>query len=151
MPDNDIKVEGFKELEQELLSISDDEVADAIQKEALTAAAAVIKPALIAATPVRTKVGGKYALPPGTLKKSVRTRIRLPKNGDPASATVDFGKYSYIAGFVDGGHVNPTAKMGLKHTPANPFVRTTEAATADKAEDAYLSTLQAGIEANIKE
>lgn len=151
MPDNDIKLEGFKELEQELLSISDGEVADAIQTDALQAAASVIKPALIAATPVRTKVGGKDALPPGKLKKSVRSRIRLPKNGQAASATVDFGKYSYIANFVDGGHVNPTAKKGLKHTPANPFVRTTAAATADKAEDAYLATLEAGIDAVIKE
>lgn len=151
MPDNDIKLEGFKELERELLSISDGEVADVIQTEALQAAAAVIKPALIAATPVRVKKGGKDALPPGMLKKSVRTRIRLPKNGEAASATIDFGKYSYIANFVDGGHVNPTARKGLRHTPAYPFVRTTEAATADKAEDAYLTTLEAGINALIKE
>jgi hypothetical protein len=150
MAENNVKVEGFKELEDALLAIADGELADAIQKQALTAVTAVIKPALIIATPVRTKVGGKDALPPGTLKKSVRSRVKLPKNGDAATATVDFGKYSYIANFVDGGHVNPTARRGLKHTPANPFIRKTDAATRQEALEAYVTTLQAGIDATLE-
>jgi HK97 gp10 family phage protein len=142
---NDVTATGFAEIEAALLSIADGEVADAIQREALKAAAAVIKPVLVAETPVRTKVGGKDALPPGALKAAVRSRVSIPKDSKVASATVDFGKLTHIARFVDRGHANPTAKRGLRNTPAHPFVRETEAATRQEATEAYFVTLQAGI------
>lgn len=150
MADTDVKIEGFKELERALLSIADGEVADQIQRDALQAVVEVVQPELLAVTPERVDKGGKDALPPGALKAAIRARIRVPKNGQGATATVDFGKLDYIAHFVDWGHVNPTAKRGLKHTPGTGFVRKTQDATAGAALEAYSTTLQAGIDAALQ-
>lgn len=144
---NDVTVEGFKELEEALLSISDGEKADAIQRTALRAVVEVIQPALVTATPVRVEKGGKDSLAPGALKAAVRSSIRVPKDGSAATATVGFGGLDYVARFVEYGHVNPTANRGLKHTPAHPFVRPTEDATHEAALEAYTETLEAEIEA----
>lgn len=152
MPANDVKVTGFKELERDLLALADGEQADKIQRKALRAAANVILPAMLAATPVRTdNVDGRgTSLPLGTLKKSVRARVSVPKNGNAAKAVVDFGKYSHVANFVDGGHINPTAKRGLKHTPGTGFVRKVQDVTRDRANAAYLLTLQTEIDKALK-
>lgn len=147
MAETNVTAQGFAEIEAALLSIADGEVADSIQRDALLAAVAVVKPALVVATPERPAVGGRASLPPGALKRAIRTRVSIPKDGSAASATIDFGKLTHIARFVDGGHVNPTATRGLKHTPAKPFVRETEAATHDAAVEAYIATLQEGITA----
>jgi HK97 gp10 family phage protein len=143
MADFDVKLTGFKELEQKLLSLESGEQADAIERRALRAVGAVIKPALEAATPVRGNVYGP--LPKGALKTSVRARTRLGKNGEPSVEIVDFGNLSFIAHVVDVGHVNANAKKGRKHTPAHPFIRSVEDATHEAAADAYLETLEAGI------
>jgi hypothetical protein len=119
---------------------------DKIERKALRAVTQVIQPALAEATPVLVEGLKGTSLKPGELKKAVRGRIKLGKGGAPSSATVDFGNLSYIAHFVDGGHVNPTAKHGLNHTPAHPFVRTTEEATRDKALEAYVATATTEIE-----
>lgn len=145
MADYDLKIEGFKEIEALFLSLESGEEADEIQREALRAAGNVIKPALITATPERTdKVYGK-SLPAGALKKAVRASARLGKDGAPGTETVSFGKLTYIAHIVDIGHANPTAKKGRKHTPAYPFIRAVEDATREEALEAYVSTVQAGI------
>lgn len=148
MPANDIQLSGFKELEADLLALAKGEESDKIQRKALRAAANVMRPAMVAATPVRTDDfdGKGTSLPPGTLKGNVRAHVSVPKDGQAASAIVDFGKYSYVANFVDGGHVNPTATRGLKHTPGSGFVRKVEDATKDEAGAAYLATLQAEID-----
>lgn len=142
MPGNDLKISGFDEIEAALYSIESGETADRIQREALMAAGKVIMPALLAATPVKTVPGG---LPEGALKASVRARTHLSKDGEAPTETIDFGKHSWIAHIVDIGHVNPTATKGLKHTPAYPFIRDVEEATHAEAVEAYVSTLQAGI------
>lgn len=144
MADYDVKLSGFKELQQKLLSLESGEQIDAIERRALKAVGNVIAPALVAATPERAKAYGK-SLPKGALKAAVRARTRLGKNGESSVETVDFGKLSYIAHAVDIGHVNANAKQGRKHTPAHPFVRGVEDATHDAATDAYLETLEAGI------
>jgi hypothetical protein len=152
MAEADVKIEGFKELERALLSIADGEVAYQIQRDALQAVVEIVQPELLAVTPERVEKGGKDALPPGALKAAIRGRIRLPKNGEAATATVDFGKLDYIAHFVDWGHINPTAKNPnkLKHTPGTGFVRKTQDATAAAALEAYSTTLQAGIDAALE-
>jgi hypothetical protein len=145
MPDYDMKIEGFREIEAQLLSLESGEVIDQIQREGLRAAGAVIKPALIEATPERTdKVYGK-SLPKGALKGAVRATAKVGKDGAPGVETVNFGKLSYIAHIVDVGHANPTARKGLKHTPARAFIRKVEDATREEAIDAYVTTVQAGI------
>src|SRR5665213_6126 len=146
MADFDMKIEGFKEIEAQLLSLESGEKADEIQREALRAAGDVIKSALVTATPERTdKVYGK-SLPAGALKAAVRSTAKVGKDGTPGVETVNFGKLSYIAHIVDIGHINPTAKKGLKHTPAYPFIRGVEDATREEALEAYTTTVQAGIE-----
>lgn len=145
MADYDVRIEGFKEIEAQLLSLESGEKADEIQREGLRAAGAVIKPVLITATPERTdKVYGK-SLPKGALKAAVRATAKVGRDGAPGVETVSFGKLSYIAHIVDHGHVNPTAEKGLKHTPARPFIRGVEDATREEALDAYVTTVQAGI------
>ena len=47
---------------------------------------------------------------------------------------------------MDHGHVNANAKTGRKHTPAYPFIRSVEEATRTEAAEAYLLTLQAGVD-----
>ena len=142
MPGNDVKISGFKEIEAALYTIESGEAIDRIQRSALRAAGNVIAPALEAATPIKTEPGG---LPDGALKAAVRMRTRLPKDGEAPAEIIDFGKHSWIAHIVDHGHINPTAKKGLKHTPAYPFVRDVEEATHAEAVEAYVSTMQAGI------
>jgi hypothetical protein len=145
MPGNDLIISGFKEIEAQLLSLESGEVADKIQRDALRAVGAVIKPALIAATPLRkTKAYGRE-LAEGALKAAVRATTRLGKDGAASTETVHFGKLSYIAHIVDHGHVNVNAKKGRKHTPAYPFIREVEEATRTEAAEAYLATLQAGV------
>lgn len=145
MADYDMTITGFKEIEAQLLSIANGEKADEIQREGLRAAGDVIKPALVTATPERTdEVYGK-SLPAGALKEAVRASAKLGKDGAPGIETVHFGKLSYIAHIVDIGHVNPTAKKGLKHTPAYPFIREVEDATRQEATEAYIEAVQAGI------
>lgn len=128
-----------------------------IERKALRAAAAVVKERLIEATPVRvSEEQGGNALAPGALKAAVRMRVNVgdgtPEN--PSTTTVDFGKLSYVANFVDRGHRPPHARSlsraGLtssgKNTPAHPFVRAVEDSSAQTAQDAYTETLQAEIE-----
>lgn len=152
MSDYDVKITGFKEIEAALLSLESSEVIDQIQRESLRTAGNVIKAALIAATPTRVTTAYGDDLPPDALKEAVRAVARLGKNGEASTETVDFGKLSYIAHMVDIGHVNPTAKNPnkLKHTPAHPFIREVEDATREEALDAYVSTMQAGINEVLK-
>lgn len=141
----DVKAEGFADLSEKLFSLASGEEADRIQRAALRAAGNVIKDALIPATPTRkTTVYGK-SLPAGALKAAVRTRIKLPKDGEPASATVDFGKLTYIAHIVDVGHMD-AMNGGRTHTPAYPFISAVEDSSLESAADAYLTTMQAEID-----
>jgi hypothetical protein len=151
MADFDMKIEGFKEIEAQLLSLESGEVIDQIQRDGLRAAGAVIKPALVEATPERTDPIYGKSLPKGALKAAIRTRVQIGKDGEPSTEIVDFGKLSYIAHIVDVGHANPTAKKGMKHTPAYPFIREVEDATREEAIEAYTTTVQAGIDKVLSE
>ena len=144
MPGDDLTISGFKEIEAQLLSLESGEVADKIQRDALRAAGNVIKPALIAATPLRKTTAYGKALPEGALKEAVRAVPRLGKDGEAPTETVDFGKLSYIANIVDQGHVNVRSKKRT-HVPAYPFIREVEEATHAEAAEAYVAALQAGI------
>lgn len=146
MADVDVKATGFQELSEKLLSLASGETADRIQRAALNAAGAVIVGTLRTVTPERTdEVYGK-SLPAGALKRAVRKRVRLPKDGQAPEVDVDFGKLTYIAHIVDIGHVNANAKGGVKHTPAYPFIRGAEDSSRADAADAYLATMQAEID-----
>ena len=145
MADWDVKATGFKELSETLLSLANGETADRIQRSALSAAGDVILDGLESATPIRASTVYGKSLPEGALRDALRKRISLPRDGTAAEVDVDFGKLSFIAHIVDIGHVNANAKTGRTHTPAYPFIRSTEDATRSEAADAYLSTMREGI------
>lgn len=140
----DVKATGFQELSDKLLSLSSGEEADRIQSDALRNAGNVIKNELIAATPLRKTTAYGQALPEGALRDAIRLRIKLPKDGEAASATVDFGKLTFIAHIVDVGHVDAMSG-GRTHTPAHPFIRAVEDASLEASTDAYLTTMQSEI------
>ncbi len=146
MASNDVKISGFKEIEAQFAALANPETMDGIERAALRAAGAVMKSALIAKTPMRTDNVGPRDLPAGALKRAVRARTHMGKLGEPSSEVIDFGKLTYIAHFVDEGHINVRAKTGRTHTPAHPFVRNVEAATRTEATDAYYAAMKAGIE-----
>lgn len=106
----------------------------------------VVKPALIEAAPIAEKQPSPLstALPIGKLKGAVRARVLEPRNGLGRAAVVDFGKYNYVANWVDGGHA--LVRGGRKgkgtvigHVPAHPFIRAVQDTMQSEAEEAMVA------------
>lgn len=122
------------------------------ERKALRAVAALIQPALKAATPEETTVPGTTSLPRGALRAAVQSRIHIGTNGEASTLAVGFGKLGHVARFVDEGHANPTAHRAKakRNTPAHPFVREVQETTANTAVDTYVSSMQQQIDEEIK-
>ncbi len=140
-----------------------------LERKALQAVGSVVLPVLVAATPLeagsfigpRAQKGlgpdvnntgpGSTSLKPGDLKAAARSRVHQDADdGKGAEIVFDFGNLNHVARFVDDGHANPRATKGLANTPAHPFVRQTEDATADEAHAVYVDTMTALIEKEIQ-
>lgn len=125
-----------------------------IERNALRAVANAIKPRLAEATPVRgIALGGYGPLPEGALKSAVQGHVNMGDGTTPPTASVDFGKLSYIAHMVDVGHRAPHARALSraghtptgKPTPAHPFVRSVQDSSAALAQQTFEDAMTKGI------
>ena len=125
---------------------------DRIVRKGLRAVGTIVKDALRAATPERPDTPSGTALRPGELKAAIRSRVRIGQEGQSSTETTDFGKLSYVANFVDGGHINPRARRPgkLSYTPPHPFVRGVEESIGAEASEVFIATVEAEIAALMK-
>lgn len=152
MADVDIDTTWLDELAGKLEGMTTKDLPE-IEKAGLRGVNAVVKPAMLAATPVAEQLPSALstALPIRKLNESVRARVLEPRNGLGRAAVVDFGKVSYVANYVDGGHI--LVKGGRKgkgqaigHVQAIPFVRTVQDSTQTEAEEAMVACADAEID-----
>jgi hypothetical protein len=129
-----------------------------IERAGLREVNAVVKPALIEATPVAPEEPSELsnALPIGKLKTSVRARVLEPRNGLGRAAVVDFGKYNHVAAWLDEGHVlvkgGRTGKgQVIGHVAAKPFVRAVQDAMQAEAQEAMAAGAEKEIDRIINE
>lgn len=130
-----------------------------IERQALRAVANAIKPRLAEAAPVRVSPQqGGNSLPEGALNAAVRGTVNMGDGNKPPTASVDFGKLSYIAHMVDVGHRAPHARaltraghvITGKPTPAHPFVRSVQDSSQELAQTTFEEAMTAGIEAALE-
>jgi len=130
----------------------------AIERAGLRNVNTVVKPALVAATPIAFQIPAPLsnALPTGKLRASVRARVLEPRGDLGRAAVLDFGKLSHIAGWVDGGHV--LVKGGRRgkgkeigHVPAYPFIRTVEDTMTEEAQEAMVAGAEAEVDRILKD
>jgi hypothetical protein len=154
MPDVDIDIDTtwLDQLAEKLEGMTVKDLPQ-IERAGLRSVNEVVKPALIEATPVALQTPSELstALPVGKLKSSVRARVLEPRNGLGRAAVVDFGKYGYIANWVDAGHV--LVKGGRKgkgreigHVEAKPFIRAVQDSLQTEAEEAMVAGAEAEVE-----
>jgi HK97 gp10 family phage protein len=105
--------------------------------KALTAAAVPIVEALEARTPIET----------GDLKKHVMTEITVNADSTGGRSKVGFGRFGYIARFVEFGHRSIAHKNGkdskavLGEVQAHPFMRPAASTSAESAIEAFSESL----------
>jgi len=135
----EIKVDGLKELEQDLLELPD-RIADRVLQSALTSAALPI------VTEARTKVplahaayrlyGGGKADPGWLRDRIVRKKVKGGGNSAEVIVTIKDRRQSYFWKFIEFG----TSKMA-----AHPFMRPAFEAKVAEAVDRFADRLKTGI------
>ena len=130
-----IKLEGFAQLDRNLLDLSGP-TGERILRKAARAAGEVVQAAITEAAPVRTELRKSYGtngnaawnLPPGALKSDITLRVTKKDSGG-FTATIGPGKFTaFVAAMLEYGH---EAHQGRKYkggkylgmVPAHPFIR----------------------------
>jgi len=152
MADVDIDTTWLDELGDRLEGMTTTELPQ-IERAGLREVNKVVRPAIAAATPIAFQIPSPLsnALRTGELRASVRARVLEPKDDLGRAAVVDFGKYNYVANWVDAGHV--LVKGGRRdkgkeigHVAAFPFVRTVQDSMQAEAEEAMVAGADAEVD-----
>lgn len=156
MPDGLIEIEGLEDVQRLLAEAPRTVVARGYLK-ALQAGANVIANELESNTPIKKEdVGG--LLDKGVLRESVMIVIELDSDFRGGVALIGFGKNGFVALWLEYGHrmLSHGAK-GTRHeigtgiVAANPFMRRTTAACADRAIDAFADALASELKGGLFE
>jgi HK97 gp10 family phage protein len=135
----EVKVDGLKELEEELLSLSG-KVADQTLQAALTMAALPIVNEARAKVPIAHaayKLYGGGTADPGWLRQRiVRKKVKKTANSAEVIVTITDKRQAYFWKFIEFG----TSKM-----PARPFMRPAFENRSAEALDRFVDRLKAGI------
>src|SRR5579885_992359 len=143
----DIKVEGLEEV-VDMFHRATDAVKGPAQLRALSAGANVIADELEKNTPVRAEnPSGGNSLDKGVLRESVMIRVELDKNNQGGTAYIGFGKYGYVANWLENGHRLLTHGMKsirrvIGFVAPRPFMRQSLEASGQKAVDVYVETMR---------
>lgn len=139
-----ITVTGIEEAAEFLRSAPRVVVATAFLR-AFKAGGEVIKEDLISRTPIKAEATGGV-LREGELQESVELKIELDSNFQGGVAIISHGKNSYVADWVENGHIlrghAPGKKvLAIGRVPEHPFIRPCADATWQAAVEAFTDSL----------
>lgn len=118
---------------------------------AVKAGAAVIKDAMAEAAPVLDEKSAKStSLEPGELKRDIRARTRLDKDGFAVSHIGPGKRTGYVARWLEWGHRLLKGKREIGEVQPHPFLRAAFEASESGAIDAFKSTLRDEIAGGLK-
>lgn len=152
-----IHVSGIEEIYANLDTLPTRVIKYALAK-ALAAAAVPVIEALRARTPVRETPGGKDAMPPGFMLRSLMSYIEIDKDGRGGSVQVGYGRQGAVARLVEYGHriiahgaTREDRKLNylwkkLGDVPPHPFMRPAAAESLDEAIYAFCEALSVAID-----
>jgi len=145
-----IEITGLDEMRARLKML-DEGIRTQYVLNAVKAGAMVIKEAMVESAPVLDeKTEKSNSLEPGELKRDIKARTRMDKDGFAVSHIGPSRKTGYVARFLEYGHRLLKGKNVIGEVRPHPFLRAAFEASEAEAIDVFKSTLRDEIAGGLK-